>query len=545
MDSVRAVIYARYSSHAQKDASIEQQLRECREYADKNGITVVGEYCDHAITGKTDRRPQFQKMIKDAQRGRFQLVLTWKVDRFARNRYDAATYKARLKRYGVRVIYAKESIPDGPEGILLESILEGSAEYYSANLSQNIRRGMMDNARACKVNNGGLPLGYCKGPDGCYAIEPAGAAIVREIFGLYADGLNVTQIIDALNARGLKTSRGNVWNKNSLRTILKNERYTGVYLYGDVRIEGGVPQIITKELFAMVQDQVEKTRRAPASSWSEVDYLLTGKLFCGRCGNPMIGDSGTGKSGAKYNYYTCARRKRERACEKASVGKDFIERLVVTETVSRVLVDDVIEQIADAAVALQERERDSSVLDSLTDRLSETRRAIKNLMTAIEQGIITPSTKARMDELEADRAELEDAIEVEKIEKPTLSREQLIYWMERFKTGSVDDEAFRASIIELFISAIYLYDDELRIVYNYGTESSTLTLKDVTACTDAGAPGCSALALSSPCDGGAGDNSFGLRRARAGDPHEDRHHAEAVPQKSGNTREKPALASAG
>ena len=163
------VIYARYSSHAQRDVSIEQQVADCEAYARSNGLRVVKVYADRAISGTNDKRPQFQKMLKDAERGRWAYVLCWKVDRFARNRYDSATYKYRLKRHGVRVIYAKESIPDGPEGILLESVLEGSAEYYSANLSQNIKRGMRFNALECKVNNGSMPLGYCKGPDGRYA----------------------------------------------------------------------------------------------------------------------------------------------------------------------------------------------------------------------------------------------------------------------------------------------------------------------------------------------------------------------------------------
>ena len=158
------VIYARYSSHNQREVSIEQQVKECEDYARYNGLRVVKVYADRAISGTNDKRPQFQKMLKDAERGRWGYVLCWKVDRFARNRYDSATYKYRLKRHGVRVIYAKESIPDGPEGILLESILEGSAEYYSANLAQNVKRGLRFNAEAC-LSNGRIPYGYRKGAD--------------------------------------------------------------------------------------------------------------------------------------------------------------------------------------------------------------------------------------------------------------------------------------------------------------------------------------------------------------------------------------------
>jgi DNA invertase Pin-like site-specific DNA recombinase len=498
MDYMRAVLYGRFSSHNQKDASIEQQFRDCREYCEKNDIKIIGEYADRALSGKTDKRPEFQRMIKDAAKGRFQIIVCWKVDRFARNREDAAVYKGRLRRHGVRILYAKESIPEGPEGILLESMLEGTAEYYSANLSQNIKRGMRDNALNCKVNNGNLPLGYQKGPDGRFAIEPAGAVIVREVFELYASGMNVTQITNALNSRGLKTSRGVPFNKNSLRVMLKNERYTGMYIYSDVRVDGGMPQIIGKELFDKVQNQIDKTKRAPAAARSEIDYLLTGKLFCGHCGSSMVGESGTGKSGAKFHYYICVKKKREKACSKRTVTKEWIEDAVVRMTVDEVLVDEVIQRIADAAVALQERERDTSVLDSLESQYKETDKSLKNLLTAIEQGIITPTTRDRMIELEHQRDELGLAIEEEKVVKPFFTREQLIYWMERFRNADLTDERVRISIIESFVSAIYLYDDELRIVYNYCGEKKTVTLAVVDGCDKEGAPECSALAFQSP-----------------------------------------------
>lgn len=237
---MRAYIYGRYSSHAQKDTSIEQQFAEIKAFCEASGIRIVGEYADRAISGRTDERPQFQKMIKDCARGGVQLVVCWKVDRFARNRYDAAMYKARLKKYGVRVQYAKESIPDGPEGILLESILEGSAEYYSANLAQNVKRGMRANALECKVNHGPYPLGYTKGADGRYEIDPDGAAVVREIFDLYVNGdVPIIDICKILNGRGLRTVRGGEFGKGSFRSLLRNEMYIGVYEYMDVRVEGG------------------------------------------------------------------------------------------------------------------------------------------------------------------------------------------------------------------------------------------------------------------------------------------------------------------
>lgn len=466
-EAMRAYIYGRYSSHSQKDTSIEQQFAEIYDYCERNDIRIIGEYADRHMTGTNDRRPEFQRMMKDAAKGRVQLVVCWKVDRFARNRYDSAMYKARLKKYGVRVVYAKESIPDGPEGILLESVLEGSAEYYSANLAQNIRRGLKANALECRVNSGNMPLGYCKGSDGRYAIDPVEAEKVREIFAMYTDGMSPTEICAELNAKGYRTAHGARFNKNSLRSILRNERYTGIYIYGDIRIDGGMPPIITKDMFDTAQEVIAKNAKAPAASWSQVDYLLTGRLFCGKCGSAMIGESGTSKTGAKHNYYICSAKKRRKGCDKKTVRKDWLEEFIVRQTLRYVLVDGTIERIADAVVDLQRREREEGELPILQRQLAETDRSLRNVMTAIEQGIITKTTKARLEELEEQREQLSEQIDTVIIETPNLSKEQIVYWLESFRKGNATDPAFQWKVIENFVNAIYLYDDRIRIVYNY------------------------------------------------------------------------------
>lgn len=468
---MNAVIYARYSSHAQKDTSIEQQLQVCRKYADDNDLKIVGEYCDHAISGTSDKRPEFLRMIKDSAKLRWQRVLVYKVDRFARNRYDAATYKARLKMNGVKVISVMEPIPEGPEGILLEAVLEGSAEYYSANLRQNVRRGMEDNARACRYNNGWLPLGYKKGDDGRYAVDPAGAQVVREIFESYAAGKNAQQIVAELNARGICTSTGKPFHKNSLQSILRNEKYIGVYKWSDIRIEGGVPAIVSKELWEEVRERLKKVAMAPAAERTDVDYLLTGKIFCGKCGSPMTGESGAGKSGQIYRYYNCVKRKRSRGCDKKLVRKEFIEEFVVRQTMAYCLSDEMIENILDASMALQEKEKDNTMLRSFEAQLSDTKKAIANMLNAIEAGIITPSTKERLNELESRRTDLEIAIEDEKAVQPQVTREHLAFLLERFRKGDPADPKFQESFIDTFISAVYVYDDHIRIVCGYSQNS--------------------------------------------------------------------------
>ena len=198
----RAVIYARYSPGPnQREESIEGQMRECRDVAKRHGLTVVREYADRRMSGTNDERPDFQRMLRDADRKLFDVVITWKNDRFARNRYDAAIYKQRLKRNGVKIIYAKEIIPDGPEGIILESLLEGMAEYYSANLSQNIRRGQRENALEGKFIGGTIPLGYKLDAGKHYVLDPEKAPLVRQIFARYVNGESVASICEDLNSK--------------------------------------------------------------------------------------------------------------------------------------------------------------------------------------------------------------------------------------------------------------------------------------------------------------------------------------------------------
>ena len=127
-----AVIYARYSSDNQNEQSIEGQLRVCQDYAQRNDILILNTYIDRAMTGTNDNRPDFQKMIKDSSNKEFEYIIVYKIDRFSRNKYETAKYKKILKDNGVKMLSAMENIPDSPEGIILESLLEGMAEYYSA-----------------------------------------------------------------------------------------------------------------------------------------------------------------------------------------------------------------------------------------------------------------------------------------------------------------------------------------------------------------------------------------------------------------------------
>ena len=410
------------------------------------------------------------------------------LDRFARNRYDSAIYKAKLKKNGVRVFYAKQPMPDTPEGIILESVLEGYAEYYSENLSRNIKRGMKENALQCIATGGaGMCLGYTVGEDRKYKIDPVGAKIVQEIFQMYADGKSATQIIEYCNKQGYKTSRGNAFNKNSLRTMLKNDKYIGVYRYMDVEIPGGVPAIIDKALFDKVQSMLTHNKQTRARTKAHNDYLLTTKLFCGHCGSAMVGESGTSKSGKLHYYYKCVDRKRKHNCTKEVEKKDWIEEVVVRFTVQTVLTDPTIDHIATKAMEIIDKESaDTTYLTGLRDQLKDTNKKIKNLIAAIEQGIITSSTKDRLAELEEDKKNIEGSIAREEMKKPLLTKERIKYWLVSFKSGDINDVEYRRKVIDTLVNSIYVYDTDdggRKIVFTFnisGQNTATLSCSDIT-----------------------------------------------------------------
>lgn len=475
----KAVIYARYSSHSQRDESIEGQLRECHEYAVKNDYLILEEYCDRAITGKTDNRAAFQKMIRDAKNNKFNYVLVYKLDRFARNRYDSAMYKNLLKKHNIKVISIMENISDSPEGIILESVLEGMAEYYSANLSQNIKRGMTENALQCKFNGSGCPLGFKITPDKYFEIDPIGAKIVKEIFVLYSEGKTSTEIIRYCNSKGYETAKGQEFNKNSIIRILTNEKYIGTYKHGDIVIENGIPAIIDKPLFDKVQAMVAKNYTARARSKAIVDYLLSGKLYCGHCNENMIGISGTSKSGKKHYYYECTTHRSRKSCNKSAERKEPLEEVVVKTIVEKVLTDENIELIAKKVMELIDD--DSATLAELKyyeSELKDTQKRIKNLLDLMEQGVSTVSTTNRLLELESYEKDVLSNIEFAKMKKPTLTKEQVIYWLELFKDGDTNDIEYKRKLINTLLHSVYVYDKDdggKRIVLNFNTSNNSST----------------------------------------------------------------------
>ncbi len=476
---MKAVIYARYSDSHQREESVEGQIRECTEYAKHNGITIIGTYIDRALSARSDARPEFQRMIKDSAKHLFDVVIVWKLDRFSRNRYDSAHYKAILRKNGVKVISAKENISEGPEGIILESMLEGFAEYYSAELAVKVQRGMMENALKGKNNGGSIPLGYMLGDGQKLTIDPLTAPLVQEAFTRYAEGETVKAIVDSFNARGLQTTAHKPFKPNSFDILFRNRKYIGEYKYQDVIIPGGVPAIISEELFNRVQSRKEKNRRAPARAKADDEYLLTTKLICGNCERLMVGESGRSRNGTIHYYYKCISSKRRTGCKTKGVKKDWIEKLAVFTTVNRVLKDEEIDRISDKLVIMQEQE--NTLIPMLKQQLAETEKGINNLLNAIQQGLFNTSAKKRMDELEKQKEELEVSILQTELARPKYTKDEMVRWISRFKHGDIDSVDYRRQIIDIFVNSIRLYDDRIIFTYNYKDGTEAISLADIEA----------------------------------------------------------------
>jgi DNA invertase Pin-like site-specific DNA recombinase len=461
-----AVAYARYSSAGQRDVSIEQQLADIRAFARREGFTLVHEYADHARSGfkNTSARTAFQSMMSAAESGTFDTVISWKVDRFGRNREESALFKGRLRRFGVKVLYAMEPIPEGSAGVLLEGMLEATAEWYSRQLSENVTRGMTDNAHRC-LYNGTKILGYTRGPDGRYALQPDEAAVVRNIFDLYVSGNSAARICRQLNAQGVKTSRGCAFSPESLLRIINNERYTGIYIWGDIRVPEGMPAIIDRSVWEEAQHMKKKTARHVEQG--AIDFLLTGKAFCGHCGAAMIGDSGTSKDGTRHYYYSCQSRKARKGCRKKSLTKDYLESRVVDFVLDFVLSDDQIEKTASAILALQAEELRSSPLAAMEAEYAAVRKKIDNVNDAIAAGIWNSSTSARLKALEDAAEDLRVSVEMLRFSQSQLmDHDRVIFFLHRFTKGDRSDPLLRRHIIETFINAVYVFDDHLDIVTN-------------------------------------------------------------------------------
>ncbi len=492
----KAVLYARFSSDNQRDESIDAQIRAMTKYCRENEVIIMEHYCDRARSATTDDRPEFLRMINDSKQRQFNIVLVHKLDRFARNRYDSSRYRNQLKKNGVLLVSVLENFDDSPESIIMESLLEGMAEYYSKNLSREVTKGHHENALQCKHNGGRPPFGFRVNPETqLYEIDEDEANAVRFIFQSFDEGKSYDYIINELNRLGFKTRDGNPFGKNLIHEMLKNEKYRGVYIYNRraakgpdgkfnshqnkfddeiVRIQDGMPRIVSDELFESVNRILCSRKRLKNYSGKKHTYLLTGKIFCGNCGSAYSG--GTRRSGKKnkteYSSYTCSTKHRYSGikCKNKEIRREYIEDYVLREILRVVLSDEKIPTLVKKYqdyYAMKLGGADGE-LNTLRSRIKEAECKIKNLVSVIASTGSTALLSA-LTEQESEKARLESELVIAEsnLRASVLTEEEITAAYknarELFLEGSVEA---KRQLISLYLDKVLVFDDYVEVYLN-------------------------------------------------------------------------------
>lgn len=434
-------LYCRYSSDNQREESIEAQIRAGEEYAKRNGWHVVKTYIDRAASATSDRRPEFQKMIAESGQNIFDMIIVHKLDRFARDRYDSAFYKRMLKQNGVRLVSVLENLDGSPESIMLESLLEGMAEYYSKNLAREVMKGMSENAYKCCHNGGIPPLGFDVDPETKkYVINEREAETVKLIFDMYLSGYGYDKIVTELNAKGFRTKLNRPFGKGSIHDLLRNEKYAGMYVFSRssvpnchgkrnnhadksddkvIRVEGGMPAIISQEVFDKAREKMKANKRQPGRYKAKEIYLLSGLIVCGEClkregrSYSMMGNvKYSGSTKTKHVVYRCGNRERTKQCANKEIRRESIEEFVLSELERQIFSEKSIPKLLKRLNEYQlERNAKSNIeIPEMKDELARAKKEIGNIIAAVINGFSQSAMAGKLAELEERKADLEARI---------------------------------------------------------------------------------------------------------------------------------------
>ena len=460
---MRGVIYARYSEGPkQTDQSIEGQVAECTEYAERNKITIVDVYADRHISGKSIAgREAFQQMLRDAGDHLFDCVIVWKVDRFGRSREDIAISKMKLKKAGVKLLYARENVPDGPEGILLEAVMEGLAEYYSEDLRQKVIRGIRENAKKGKYSGGTVIIGY-KLVDKHVVVDEPAAAVVREAFRRFSDGEEMTKLVKLFSQRGIKTSRGSYPTKSTLYRMFRNRRYIGEWEMAGIKLD--VPGIVDEELFMSVQKNFKTTRNVKDTA---AEYLLSGKCFCGQCGSLMVGETGTSKTGKTYHYYKCSGRKRKKTgCKMQPIPQYKLEDAVLETTLDRVLQPEMIDYMVEKIMELDRKRHELDPAAAMKTELAAIKKKKQKLIDSFASDLLSESEfREQIVPLREREQDLQAAIDKTAVLRPLLPEKLVRGWLEQFAAEDIHNKKFRRKLCRTFIARIDIMDETSALVW--------------------------------------------------------------------------------
>ena len=453
-----AVLYARYSSDKQREASIDDQLRVCRGFCEAEGIGVLREYADRALSGKTDRRPEFRRMMANAPESDYVVVYTF--DRFSRDRYDAATYKKALRECGVRVVSATEKVEDTPEGGLQEGLLEILSEYYVADLARKVRRGMEGNALKAR-DNGCRIFGYSTDPETRrYVVDEREAEAVRGMFSRYMGGESIYAIASSMAADGWTTSTGSPVDYNWVWRVLNRRAYTGLYSWGGIEVEGGMPVIIDEGTFAKA---AAMPKRKPRKNEEWAVYRLTGKLFCGLCGMPMHGYGGTGKQGRRYYYYGC---RESGGCGRPGTRRELVED-ALADAVMDITADEkrmrmVARRVVEAYGAGDGARAEIAACEA---RIAALERERHNLTKAARMGFVNDEAVSRNEEIGALLRGLHNRRGILMSEAGGVTEDEIVEFLAHGFDRADEDFIFGS-----FTNKVYLFDDCLLAVFSFRDE---------------------------------------------------------------------------
>ena len=499
---LNAVAYCRYSSDLQREESIEAQIRAIKGFAEHNGYTLYKIYADRGISGTTDNRPQFQAMIEDIRNSNnISAIICHKYDRFARNRADSAIYRRELEKYGVKLISVLENFDDSPESIILQSVIEGYNEYYSKNLRREVMKGLKENALSCRHTGGKPCLGYDVDKTTMkLVINEWEAEAVKLIFKLYLEGNGYSYIIRELNKRGYKTKRGAAFGKNSLYEILRNEKYTGVYVYNlsasknaegkfnrhkskpddeVIRIDGGVPQIISTEDFQKVRQLMAARQRKTAAFKAKLEYLLSGKIVCNECGCTYAGNTRKANpTHPLYISYRCTKRNAKIKCKNPEIQRDLIESIDQKRLAGKVFDETVLPEVISKynEFAASKNTELISAIAMIKDKIAETEKGIANIVNVIMQtGSAALSDKLKV--LECDKAKFEQTLYEKQRELSEMTVDEKVL-KQAFKKAKKMLESGTLSnkkaIIDRYVNQIILHRDKIVIEFNV-TDTYTIT----------------------------------------------------------------------
>lgn len=480
-----AVGYGRYSSDRQNDSSIEAQEMAIREWAARNGVVIVRMYYDRAISGTTDNRPDFLRMIAELKTSPVDLVLVHKQDRFARNRYDAAVYQQEIKKRGARLVAVAQDFGEGNEAVLLEALMQGLAEYYSKNLSSEVIKGRRVRIRTGKHASGVHPLGYTTDADGYYQIVELEAHYIRKLYQCVLHNLQFTPVIEEMRAAGiLGRKKGQLLSCNVAK-ILRNPFYTGLYRAraGDevIEIPDNHPAIIDTKTYQEVM-HIMNTRRNVGRRPKQ-QYLLKGLIVCGECGCNLTGHNVV-KAEKTHRYYDCPGCKlRSVPClEVEQAACDYLAQLLSPEL--RAQLVDVVEHYIDA----QQGSSKQRAADNAR-QIRTLRARIDAIVTNMSSGVLAPAVLER---LSAEITTLEEQIKViEQISAPppTVSRAQIEAYFADAAAVSLDgDPQETSAMLRRFISKISVFSDRFEFECTFNSYFQALLADPARAASSPAGP---------------------------------------------------------